>query len=198
LQKIKTVEESGFSVKTVDVDIFAVVNSFLKTFPSLDKQKTVALLNIGTISTELSILNGSRPVFVREVAMGGSELSAAVAKKTGLNMEQSEELLLSPKERREEVVGHAKGAMNNLLDEVRVSFGYYENQSGRGVDEICVSGGGSKMVGLEEAFHEAFGSKPRYWDPFESLDKSSPSIDNEALEKVKQSFCVAVGLALRG
>jgi type IV pilus assembly protein PilM len=198
LQKIKTVQEAGFAVKTVDVDILAMANAFLKNFPSLDKTKTFALVNIGASSTELSILLGNRPVFVREVAMGGNELSAAVAKKTGLNPEQSEELLLSPKERLGEVVGYAKASITNLIDEVRLSFGYHENQSGRAVDEIYISGGGSRMAGLEDGFHEAFGAKPRSWDPFQSFDKSSPSIDNEALEKVKQSFCVAVGLALRG
>lgn len=197
-QKIKTVEEAGFTVRTVDVDILAIVNSFLKNFPSLDQSKTSALLNIGASSTELSILRGDRPVFVREIIMGSNELTAAVAKKTGLSPEQSEELMLSPKERLSEVVGYAKAAVSNLIDEVRLSFGYHENQSGRGVDEIYISGGGSRMAGLEDGFHEAFGSKPRYWDPFQSLDKSSPSIDNEALEKTKHSFCVAVGLALRG
>jgi Tfp pilus assembly PilM family ATPase len=130
--------------------------------------------------------------------MGGNQLSAAVVKNTGLSSEQSEELLLAPKERLSEVVGYAKAATSNLIDEVRLSFGYHENQSGRAVDEIYISGGGSRMAGLEDGFHEAFGSKPRYWDPFQALDKSSPSIDSEALEKVKQSFCVAVGLALRG
>jgi type IV pilus assembly protein PilM len=197
-QKIKMAEEAGFAVSKVDVDIFAIANAFLKSFPSHDQSKTFALLNIGASSTELSILCGDRPVFVREVAMGGNELSAAVAKKTGLSMEQSEELMLSPKDRLSEVLGHAKAATSNLIDEVRLSFGYHENQSGRSVDEIYVSGGGSIMAGLEGAFHEAFGSKPRYWDPFQSIDKTSPVIDIEALDKTKHSFCVAVGLAMRG
>jgi type IV pilus assembly protein PilM len=197
-QKIKTVQDAGFAVKTVDVDILAMANAFLKNFPSLDKTKNFALVNIGASSTELSILLGDRPVFVREVMMGGNELSAAIAKKTGLSPEQSEELLLSPKERLAEVVGCAKAAITNLIDEVRLSFGYHENQSGRAVDEIYISGGGSRMAGLEDGFHEAFGSKPRYWDPFQVLDKSSPHINAEVLEKTKHSFCVAVGLALRG
>ena len=196
-QRIKTVEEAGFVVKTVDVDIFAIMNSFLKNSPSLDQSKTLALLNIGASSTDLSILRGSLPVFVREIAMGSNEFSAAIAKKTGLTQDQSEELKLAPREKLAEVVSCTKPVVTNLLDEVRLSFGYHENQSGRGVDEICISGGGAEMAGLEEAFQEAFGSKPRYWDPFQSLDKSSPAIDAAALDRVKNSFCVAVGLALR-
>ena len=196
-QKIKAVQEAGFAVKTVDADILATVNAFLKNFPSMDKSKTFALVNIGGSSTELVILLGDRPVFVREIAMGGNQLSEAVAKVTGLSPEQSEELLLSPEDRLDEVVEYAKAATGNLIDEIKLSFGYHENQSGKAVDEICISGGGSRMVGLDNAFYETSGSKPRYWDPFQFLDKSSPSIDNEALEKVKQSFCVAVGLALR-
>jgi len=197
-QRIKTVEEAGFSVRTVDADIFAIINSFLKSFPSPEQPKTTALLNIGASSTDLSIVRGNMPVFVREIPLGGSSLSAAVSKAMGLGLEESEALLLSPKERLNEIVASARAATGALLDEVRLSFGYYENQSGRSVDEIFISGGGSGMAGLEEAFREAFGSKPLRWDPFQFLDKSSPAIDAGALERMKGSFCVAVGLALRG
>jgi type IV pilus assembly protein PilM len=183
-QKIKTVEKAGFAVRTVDVDIFAIMNSFLKSFPSPDQAKTSALLNIGATSTDLSILRGNLPVFVRELSIGsGSFIESAGT---------------APAEKTNEAAGPAKPAMSNLVDEVRLSFGYHENQSGRGVDEIYVSGGGAGLPGLKEAFTEAFGQAPFYWDPFQSLDKSSSNIDTGALEKAKSSFCVAVGLALRG
>lgn len=197
-QKIKVAQDAGFAVAAVDVDILATANAFLHSFPPSDKSRTFALVNIGASSTDLSIMLGDHPVFVREIAMGGNQLSEAVAKTTGLSPEQSEDLLLLPGDRLGEVAGYAKAAIGNLIDEVKLSFGYYENQSGRAVDEICVSGGGSRMAGLDEVFRETFGSNPRYWDPFQSLDKSSPSINNATLEKVRQSFCVAVGLALRG
>jgi type IV pilus assembly protein PilM len=197
LQRIKTVEEAGLSVKAVDADIFAVINSFLANHTSQEQPKTIAILNIGALSTALSILSGNVPVFVREIAAGGNDVSAAIAKKAGLSQELSEKLKLDPKEKMQEVAGFVRPALISILDEVKLSFGYYENQSGKGVDEIYVSGGGAAMAGIDEAFQESFGSKPRYWDPFRFLDKSSVSVDASSLEKVKNSFAVAVGLTLR-
>ena len=123
-------------------------------------------------------------------------MTAAVAKKTGLGTEDSERLKLDPKDRAEDVAGCVKAAIAPIIEEVKLSFGYYENRSGRGVDDIYVSGGTAQMAGLEEAFQEAFGSKPRHWDPFGFLDR--PSVAGAApLEKAKGLFAVAVGLALR-
>lgn len=196
MQKVNAVEEAGLSVKTVDADLVAVINSFIANHPSQEQPKTAAILNIGASSTALSILQGGMPVFVREISAGGNDLSSMLAKKTGLSQELSEKLKLDPGEKSEEVAGHVKPALAAILDEVKLSFGYYENQSGRSVDEIYVSGGSAGLAGLEDAFHESFVSKPRYWDPFQFLDKSQAA-GAAGTDKVKNYFAVAVGLALR-
>lgn len=196
LSKVKTAESAGFSVRTVDVDIFAVINSFLKNYVQSGQPKTAALLNIGASSTSLSILYGGLPVFVREIASGGGAFSAAIAKNMNITQEAAEELKMAPKDKAEEVLSAVKPAIGNLLNEVRLSFGYYENQSGRSIDEIYVSGGCAIMTGLEDSFQEAFGSKPRYWDPFGFLG-SAPQGAARPEDAVKGSYAVAVGLALR-
>lgn len=91
----------------------------------------------------------------------------------------------------------AKGAANNLLDEIRLSFSYYENQSGKGVDEIYISGGNALFDDLERLVQETFESKPFFWDPLDFLDKADAQFDANLVDKMKGSFAVAAGLALR-
>lgn len=196
-QKIKLVEEAGFAVKTVDVDSFAITNSFLRNFSSIDPAKTFAVLNIGAVGTSLSILRGIMPSFVREVAIGSNELDAAISKKLNVSVEVAEGLKMAPKDKMSDVLACIKPVLSNLLDEIKLSFGYHENQSGRSIDEIYISGGGAGVVGLDDAFAEAFGMKPMRWNPFQFLDTNIPGIDTDALERDKNSFSVAVGLALR-
>jgi len=124
-------------------------------------------------------------------------LNAAIAKKCSVGLEMSEELKILPKDKLSEVTSCAKAVLANLLDEVKLSFSYYENQSGRSVDEIFVSGGAANTVGLDEALQETFGSIPRRWNPFQFLETGSANIDINQMEKAKGSFAVAVGLALR-
>ncbi|MCM8790444.1 MAG: pilus assembly protein PilM [Candidatus Omnitrophica bacterium] len=195
MQKVKLVENAGFGVRCVDVDSFAVSNAFLANFPHIDQAKTVAILNIGASFTNLSILRGGQLSVVRDIAIGGNDLTTAISKKTGLSFQESEELKMTPKEKVREITDWGRPVLGSLLDEVKLSFGYHENQSGRGIDEIYVSGGGSESIGLDEAFADILESKPQRWDPFKFLN--TPDVDMDALGSLKNSFSVATGLALR-
>jgi type IV pilus assembly protein PilM len=174
LARIKAVEEAGLSVTMVDVDAFALANSFLKNFPALDATKSFALLNVGASATNLSILRGPSIYFARDVAIGANDF---------LN--------------KPDAMNYAKQVLSNFMDEVRLSFSYYENQGGMGIDEIYISGGANDLAGLAEAFVENFASKPIAWNPLQYLDAASSGVDVKFMENSKSSFAVASGLVLR-
>ena len=196
LGKIKMVEDAGLSVRLVDVDVFALANAFMKCIPA-PAEKTVALVNIGASFTNLSILKAQSIYFARDLAIGGRDFNAAISKILTLDEKAAEELKVSPGGRAEEVIGLVKPVLNSLLDEIKLSFSYYENQSGKNIDEVYVSGGGSAIAGLPDVFQENLGSKPSAWNPMQFIDTSSRGSDKEIIEKAGNSFAVAMGLALR-
>ena len=196
-EKIKQVEQAGFSVAIVDVAGFALANSFLRNFQSLDPNKTFALLNIGATITNLSILHAGVIAFARDVAIGSGNLSTSIAKNLNIPIESAEKLKISPGEKAQGIVNSVKPVMNTLLDDLKLSFGYYENQSGRGIDEIYISGGGARTIGLDETFQDVLGSKPTIWNPLEFLDASSSHLDKTAIDSIKNSFAISAGLAAR-
>ncbi|MCX5667177.1 MAG: type IV pilus assembly protein PilM [Candidatus Omnitrophica bacterium] len=197
MNKVSIAEESGFSVSAVDVDTFAIANTFLKSPSRAPAGKTAALLNIGSNFTNVGIVRDGALCFARDIAIGGNDYNQAISKALSIDIKSAEDVKLSPKDRLQDITACAKGITNNLLDETRLSLSYYENQSGRGVDEIFICGGSSGMPGLEVLFQEAFESKPVLWDPLDFLNKSSDSFDKALVEKMRSSFAVAVGLALR-
>lgn len=197
LEKIGMVEESGLNVAVVDVDTFAIANSFLSNFAGRDQSKTAALLNIGASFTNVSIVRDAILYFSRDVAIGGSDFTAAISKDMNIDKINAEKVKMSPQDRSQEIINCTKNIINNLIDEMRLSFSYYENQSGRGIDEIYISGGTSGLTGLENVFHEAFESKPFFWDPLQFLDTSKLSQNAELVKNMSRSFAVAAGLALR-
>ena len=196
MSKVSIAEESGFSVSAVDVDTFAVANAFLKSPSHASAGKTAALLNIGSNFTNVGIIRDGVLCFARDIAIGGNDFNQAISRALSIDIERAEDVKLSPKDRLQNVIACTKVVANNLLDETRLSLSYYENQSGRGVDEIYISGGSSGMPGFEALFQEAFESKPIFWDPLSFLNKS-PGGDMILIEKMKSFFAVAVGLALR-
>ncbi len=196
-EKIGMVEAAGFSVSLIDVDSFAVVNSFCRNYRDIGPDKTAALLNIGAKFTDLSIIQGGIPCLVRDVAIGNDDFDAAVSKALAIDIGSVENLRLSPQEREPDIIAAVKPIFNNMLDEVRLSCSYCENQFGRNVDEFYLSGGGAAFTGLEKVFQDMMDSKPNYWNPLKFLDTSSPNINKDLLDKNNNTFAVSVGLALR-
>lgn len=196
-EKIKLVERSGLSVAIVDVAGFALANSFSRNFQSLDPDKTFALLNVGSMITNLSILRAGKIAFARDISIGSGSFNAAISKNMNIPDESAEKLKISPEGKAQDIIASTKPVMGALLDDLKLSFGYYENQSGRGIDEIYISGGGSRMTGLNEAFEEALGSKPVTWDPLAFLDMSSAPVEKSGIDRIKNAFAISAGLALR-
>jgi len=196
MDRVKLAEEAGLAVRLVDVDMFAAANAFMRCFKN-PADKTVAVLNMGASFTNISILRGEGVYFARDIAVGGNDYSSAISKKLNLDAAAAEELKLSPGEKAKDVIGCIRPALNSLLDEVKMSFSYYENQTGKGIDEIYVSGGGSDIVGLADAFQENFGSAPLILNPMHFAEVGLAGSDKGSLEKTGCSFTVAIGLALR-
>lgn len=175
LARIKIVEDAGFSVNVIDIDSFAVANAYLQNFASIDKTKTIALLNVGAKYTNLIILTGDLISFVRDLAIGVDDLEPGKA--------------AGP--------GRATASLASLTNEIKLSFGYYEDQSGKSVDGIYVSGGGASMAGLGEALSESFGIKPELWNPLQFVNIDPAKINVDEIVRVNGSFAVSAGLALR-
>ncbi len=197
LTKIKIVEDAGLAVNIIDTDSFAISNVFLKNFTSIDPVKTVALINIGDVCTNLVILRGGFISFVRDLTNGVSDFRASILRKCGVDLESCSGLNGVPAEKSSEVALTAKGVLAGLVDNIKLSFGYHENQSGHGVDQIYLSGGGSNFIGFDEAFQNAFGIKPEIWNPMQFLDVDPLKINVDEIAKVNSSFAVCAGLSLR-
>ena len=85
---------------------------------------------------------------------------------------------------------------DTLENQVRLSFDYYENQFGKGIDGIYVSGGGAKDTALLQRFSQAFGFEVSAWDPVKNLTVSV-KVDSQALKDASGQLAVCVGLAIR-
>ena len=163
-EKIKTASDAGFEVTLVDVDCLAVANAFWKNYTAVSRDKVYAVLNIGVKFTNLAILRGPSICFARDITAGGENFDSS----------------------------GAKAPFGGLLDEVKLSFSYYENQGGGNIDEIFVSGGFANIAGIEEGFQESFGLKPNKWNPLGCLSGVPSEIQNAAAD-----FAVSAGLVAR-
>lgn len=195
--RVRMAESAGFSVGVVDVDGFAVTNSFMANFPGPGREKTIALLDVGARITNLSIICGTSILLARDIGMGVRDFDASISKRFRTDAAAAEELRMAPGDKEADVASCLKAVCNNLCDDVKLSFGYYENQCGKGIDEAYISGGGAAVKGLNGLLQEMLGLKSVPWDPLRFLDTGSAKTDLKGIEGVKGHFAVAAGLALR-
>lgn len=87
-------------------------------------------------------------------------------------------------------------SVDTLENQIRLSFDYYENQFGKGIDGIYVSGGGAREAALLQRFSQAFAIEVSAWEPTKNLS-ISPKVDAQALREISGQLAVCVGLAIR-
>jgi type IV pilus assembly protein PilM len=194
---IGTVEECGFTVRVVDVDSLAVINAFSRYKKDLAVDKGIALVNIGAKSTNLAIIHGGAVCFIRDLASAGNDFSASVSRSLNIDASSAEDIKISPNEKMQAVINAVRQTLGDLSDDIKLSFNYYENQSGHGVDEIYLSGGSAALAGIEAFFQESFGVVPFFWNPLEPFSATGGMAGAKETTAMSGSFGVAAGLALR-
>jgi type IV pilus assembly protein PilM len=128
-ERISIAEECGFTVSLIDVDSFAMTNSFLKNFSDYEASKSAAVLGIGAGITNVSIVQGGVLRFCRDIAMGGAEITSAISKGLNVDAKTAENVKLAPGARLQEIAGFAKNTLNSLIDEIGMSFTTKINQA---------------------------------------------------------------------
>ncbi|MDI6732395.1 MAG: pilus assembly protein PilM, partial [Planctomycetota bacterium] len=198
---IDIVERSGLLPMAIDVDCFALGNSFeLKQMvnPSTDiNNKVTALIDIGALKTNVSIMMGLQVYFTREIYVGGNDFTEIISKKMGAPQNEAEKVKCNPELKSDEIKDYVSSLVDDLTHEIRLSFDYFEHQLDKPIDNIYLSGGTSLLQGLEDTFASTFNRQILRWDPCESLEIVSDKIDAVELKKRASQLAIATGLAVR-
>ena len=194
--RILMLQEVGLTPKTIDIDSFCIINSFLYSNPNIDKEKNVAILDIGSAFSEINIIRGQEPYFTRSIQIAGKDITNAISENLKMDITKAYDMKHDYSQNEDEVFEAMKPVLFELVSEIRLSFSYYENQFGRGVEEVYVTGGTAKFPKLVVFLSENLGVKTQRWDPLGCFNMA-PSLDKSKLDDIRDQMAVSVGLALR-
>lgn len=199
-EHLALLQEAGLQSQIIDVDAFAIGNAFelrARNQGALSPEKVVALIDIGANKTNINILKGAVSYFTREVYLAGNDFTEAVSRKFNLDTAEAERLKCEPGEQSGEVEEAILPTLDDLGNEIQLSFDYFENQFDRVVEEVYISGGSSRLPGLQRAFEGAFEKSVVFWNPLESVEIKSDRIDTKTLQQYAGQLAVCIGLAAR-
>ncbi|MHC5009846.1 MAG: type IV pilus assembly protein PilM [Planctomycetota bacterium] len=198
-EQLRILAGAGLHPEIVDVDVFALGNAFETAVRRGDDggKRVTALLDVGASKTCVNLVQPGTSLFTREIHAGGDAFTTAIANRLGLQQGEAEALKQRPGQEVERVRAAVTPAIDDLAAEVRLSFEYFENQFDMGIDEVLLSGGGSRLPGLDEDLGRIFDRPTLSWDPTGDLPIAAGSVDVDGLREHVSELAVSIGLASR-
>ncbi|MCK4993503.1 MAG: type IV pilus assembly protein PilM [Candidatus Omnitrophica bacterium] len=194
-ERIKILLDVGLTPGVIDVDSFAIVNSF--KLVQQENKGIIAVLDIGADITSITILRNNIPHFNRDIPIGGRHLTKAIIAEFEMTEVEAEELKHDPKDRYGDLISAIRSVLDSIASEIQMSFNYAESQMGGSVQKIFLTGGTAKFKGIDKVLKSILGIDVEIWDPTRIL-QINPELPKERLIEVGPLLTVSIGLALRG
>ena len=196
-QRLKLFEDAGFMVKLVDVSSFSLLNLFLNALgKDWAEEGAVALLNLGHSYTDIIIIARTVPCFTRTIQVGARHFDEIIAAAFGVGADEARKTRQSSSLSDQKIATVVDTVQGKLAKEVKLSFDFYENQSGQQITKMYLAGGMSYDTAFCEAFAQSLGAKLQHWNVMAHIIYG-PAVNKAAVESNANQLAVAAGLALR-
>ncbi|MFC1587411.1 pilus assembly protein PilM [Planctomycetota bacterium] len=124
-------------------------------------------------------------------------MTDAIAKRLSIDFGDAEILKRNPADRLEEIKEYTVPVFDDLANEVRLCFDYFENQYEQSVEEIYLSGGAAMMMQITDILGPVLEKPVNLWSPIENMQVDASAVDVAKLKQNAPQLTIAMGLASR-
>jgi len=194
-KKADLVRQVNLNLRAIDLDCLALANFYTEVC-STKKTGCVGLVNLGRTISNMNILVDGYPYLSRDIFVGSDDLTKKMSETLEMEPAEAEALKKDPKARQKELYAVWDPVLNNLAAEIRVSLDYFEARMNKTVEQVVLTGGGSRLAGLKEYLHQLLGVEVQ---PVDYIDRvlCDESVDRRVLKVESDLLPIALGLALR-
>lgn len=169
----RVIEDAGFVVTSVDAAPFALS----RLFGDPSQEKIEAVVNVGSNSTDVIVLDHGKPAYLRVVPSGTDDLTDAVANALNISFEDAEQIKqrlglqnVVGDERLEKAEEVIRETAAQLIVGIRNTLNYYStDHEGSTIEGIILTGVGSQLEGFPSVLASSTGKVVRIGDPFEKF-----------------------------
>ena len=200
---IGAVQEAGLYPLVVDIDTFAVQNSFDLNY-GCPPNEVVALVNIGASNMNINVISDGITAFTRDISMGGSLLTEEIMKQLNVSWEdavhyqEADDDSISSSEVLREVQKLEERVSETLVTEIQRSLDFFASITIKAdIARIYLSGGTSQSSAFIRACERRFKIPVELVNSFKNIIVDANKFDFELLREMESIATVAVGLARR-
>lgn len=190
--------EANLTPKVVDIDVFALENSFSCNYPEI--KGTVVLIDIGANKLNINVIKDGISLFTRDASMGGARITEEIQDRFGVDFMEAEGMKaggIEPPEAEamEEIISRAIENWTAEVIRAIESLGatYPEDK----IEEIYLSGGSCRYEGLDRYLSQETGIPVKFFDPLLNIAVDEKKFDPEYIKYIAPQFAICLGLALR-
>ncbi|EKE19325.1 MAG: hypothetical protein ACD_9C00051G0015, partial [uncultured bacterium] len=189
----RLVSGTSLEVSAIELETFSIVRSLVG-----EDSGNFFIIDIGSRATNMILVEKGIVKINRNIDVGGSEITAAISDSMSISRQRAEIFKAGDKD----FLNVRETALVIPVLELiaseskRILAAYKEQNKGIRIDGIFLSGGTSKMKGLEEYFTRSLEMPVTVGDPWKRIATKSELAP--LIKKIGASFSVSLGLALRG
>ncbi|MCC6442567.1 MAG: type IV pilus assembly protein PilM [Armatimonadetes bacterium] len=148
--------EAGLELKGLGVNALGLWALGARFTRKNQHDEVKLIIDIGAASTDLVVLTGKQPLFLRSLSFGSEALTVAIREDRGLSSEEAESLKLSGglSFRNDEAMPQANRWLARLAGEIRRSLLSFATERNLSVETAYLCGGGAGLEGLPRCLCE--------------------------------------------
>lgn len=196
---MNSIQQAGLIPKIVDADFFALQNVYEANYSS-NPSEAVAVIDIGASATKLAIIHNGVPIFTKDSAIGGANLTLEIQRNLNLSYVDAEVLKTGAQGVAipQEVSDLMQIMAENLAMEIKKSIDLYHGSSlGAPVTSVLLAGGSAKIPDLSRTVEETIRIPTQIMNPFNSITYDPAVFTEDYVNAIAPLAAVPLGLALR-
>jgi len=187
---------AGLKMLSLETEAFALARSLIS-----NDRSTVMIVDIGSITTDICIIESGVPILNRSIDVGGLTITKAIAESLNVNFDRAEQfkrdfgVSVNQDSAQKGVNKTISTTISPIINEVKYVFDLYQNQRSQKVEKIILAGGSAFLPNLTEYFEQLFNKPTIIGNPWDKI--IYPEDLKPVLDEVGSRLAVAIGLAMR-
>lgn len=194
---VEIFKAAGLRLLSLETEAFALARSLIG--PSATK--TVMIIDVGSSTSDLSIVQEGIPILNRTINIGGQTITKAIADSMNVSLERAEQfkrdfgVSVKTDNGQKGIPQTISTSLAPLLNEIKYVFDLYQNQNLASIEKIVLSGGSAFVPNMGEYMAAQFNKPTVIGNPWDAV--MYPKELEPILQENGPRLSVAIGLALR-
>jgi len=192
---IEIFKEAQINLLSLETETFSLTRSLLG-----GDKATVMIVEIGTSTTDISILKRDIPMLNRSIDIGGLTITNAISNNLNIGAKRAEQFkydlgITSIESSEDAVPKTIMETINPIINEIKYMLSLFQGKSNERVEKVVLSGGSALIPNFVNYLAKILDLNVIIGDPWARI--SYPMELEPVLKEIGPKLSVAVGLAMR-